>query len=111
MSCAFDLPVADQIAAMFGYRLDFFDRYGSFERAWAAYESYQWVYLDARGIRMDEFAHPKENAVYVIGSDAEGLPEGLEPKVSLYTIAPDHEWRAYPVGLVAMCERWAAVRC
>ena len=111
VGCAFNLPIADQIAAMFGYRLDFFDKYGSLETAWRAYDGYSWVYLDVRGIRMDEFRHPETDAVYVIGSDDFGLPEKLNgPRVSLYTVAPGHEWHAFPVGLVAMCERWAAVR-
>jgi hypothetical protein len=79
--------------------------------AYEAYPEHTWVYLDPKGeITLNEFEHPKDNVVYVVGDDHEGFKgEMLDgQKVRIESKHNDgRESFAIACLIMVICNRWS----
>ena len=121
LSAAQAVPMLDQFVYMFGgqyaaihpkdadYPPKVHTTYPSLAVAQKAYPNHNWVILDPNAKKyLDEFTHPKENVVYLVGHDAGGF-QGKAPKgtkVKLRTIQDNFEGYAIPTLIATACDRW-----
>lgn len=121
-------PLIDQVMAMCGYQLRLIDRTGmlpadpnvfdSLDEAWESsdFAGYRWVYLDAAGSTyVDTYKHPKDNVVYVVGSDAVS-PDSFEGKklkdlngtvIKLRTASGHESYRSHAVAVATAITRYS----
>jgi len=87
-----DRKYMDMLCAMYGYQLEYIDKTGdmdqrsgnvrsTLDQAWAdsKFSGYTWVYFDGTygTINLHDYRHPRDNVVYVIGSDFDGYNRSL----------------------------------
>jgi hypothetical protein len=85
--------------------------YSDLAAALEAYPDHMWVYLDPKGnITLNEFEHPKDNVVYVVGHDHEGF-RGAELHGTSVRIENAHndgrESFAIACLIMVICNRWS----
>ena len=95
-----------------GYKTHCGVNYQSLPVAYEAYPDHTWVYLDSKSeTTLDEFEHPKDNVVYVVGDDHEGFKgeEFKGPSVRIENRHNDNERESFPIACLIMviCNRWS----
>jgi hypothetical protein len=85
--------------------------YPSLSVAYEAYPDHTWVYLDSKAeITLNEFEHPKDNVVYVVGDDHEGFRDEMlrGPSIRIKSRHDDgRESFAIACLIMIICNRWS----
>ena len=118
-----NISFIDQMVAMFWYEWFFIDRTGtkrgtrkfsSLDQAIAdpRFAGCTWIYLDVNATKyLEDLVHPKDNVVYVIGSDTVGYDEKTIKQrngksYKLKTKDLNREYYAAAVIPYVMAQRW-----
>lgn len=113
----------DQMVAMYGYQWFMIDRTGTKrgERVFSSldqairdsrFADYTWVYFDINATNyLEDFTHPVDNIVYVIGSDTVGydgksIKERNGKSLKLKTKDLNREYYASAIISYVMSQRW-----
>ena len=88
------------------------ENYPSLSDAHLVYPNHTWVYLDPKGEQtLDEFQHPKDDVVYVVGHDFEGFRgvkfNGPSVRIENAHNDPDRESFAIACLIMVICDRWS----
>ena len=115
------IPFIDQVAAMTGFEWFIIDRTGtkrgtkifsSLEEAQtdSRLANHQWVYFDINANEyLEDYAHPANNTVYVIGSDTVGYAGTKLEDINilkLKTKDSNRNWYAAAIIPYVCCQRW-----
>lgn len=94
-----------------GYKTHCGVNFPSLSAAYEEYPDHMWVYLDPKAeVTLNEFEHPKDNVVYVVGDDHAGF-KGEELRGPMIRIECAHkdgrESFAVACLIMVICNRWS----